>query len=232
MAVALAGALGCQSVEPSGSTGAELEPAPTLVFHRRAVTPAPGSDQRPGYTLAWEHPDGRLEAIALPRPAVHAVALGPELYWVDADHRLHHRERGHRDEPVAEAVFAAPIAERGLVVFVTGDVGEAQTLHWRDAHGGSGRVPTGLYQLGGLRLAPDGTAVLGVGSTNGGVAGVWVVPLEGDARCLSNCGLRVGEPFGEAFVPSPGAADALVFEGDRVRWDTPAGPVTRRWRQP
>lgn len=226
MALALA-VSGCEVAEPVGSGFEAITDAPTLVFHRQLVSPAPGSDERPLYSLAWRHPDGHVEPIELP-PVMHAVALDGEVYWVDRSHRLH---RG-ADEILAEGVFARPIVRGERLVYVTGGAGEPQTIHWRDDHGG-GELGTELYQLGALAPAPDGSALLGVGSLDGGVAGVWVVPLDGDeARCLSNCDLRVGSDWGERFVAPPGAADGLTFDGDHVRWDTPAGRVERRWRQP
>lgn len=226
MALVLA-AGGCE-VDEVGSGAERIGSEPRLVFHRRVVSPAPGSDQRPLYTLGWCDGSGRVEPIDLP-PAMHAVALDGEVYWVDADHRLRRGET----EVLAEAVFARPIANGERLVYVQGGAGEAQTIHWRDREGREGALATELYQLGGLALAPDESALLGVGSMNGGVAGVWVVPLDGsETHCLSNCDLRVGDDWGEAFVPAPGAPDALTFEGDFVRWDTPAGRVERRWREP
>lgn len=226
VAVALAlVASGCEVTDPVGVGAEGLTDAPSLVFHRRVVEPAPASDQRPLYSLAWRHADGHLEPIDLP-PAMHAVAVGGEVYWVDAAHRLHRGEA----EVLAEGVFARPIVHDERLVYVQGGAGQPQTIHWRD-DSGSGELATGLYQLGALTAAPDGSALLGVGSRNGGVAGVWVVPLDGaDARCLSNCDLRIGGDWGEAFVAAPGDATALSFEGDRVRWDTPAGRVEREWR--
>lgn len=219
--------LGCQAPGPTASHSA-LEGADTLVFLERVTESAHGSDQRPLNALAWRSTDGRLDPIDLPEPAMHAVALGELVYWVDGAHRLH-RFEGGADELLAEGVFARPIANGERVFFVQGDTGEAQTIHWHDVHGDDGRLATDLYQLGSLAAAPDDSALLGVGSVNGGVAGLWVIPLDGEPRCLSNCGLRVGRPWGDAFVAPPGDASGLTFDGDEVHWDTPAGRVSRSW---
>ncbi len=229
MAIALAVVAGaCEVSEPVSSGSEGLDEGPTLVFHRRVAHPSPGSDERPLYSLAWRHADGRVEPLELP-PAMHAVALDGMVYWVDAAHQLRRGET----EVLAEAVFARPLVHGDRLIYVQGGAGEPQTIRWLDASGDDGALATDLYQLGALAAAPDGSALLGVGSTNGGVAGVWVVPLDGsDARCLSNCDLRVGSDWGGRFVAPPGAADALTFDGDRIRWDTPAGRVERRWRQP
>lgn len=227
----LVGATGCEVAEPSGSASVALSEAPVLVSHRRVSEPAPGSDGRPLYALAWRDSTGELTPIDLPRPALHAVALDEQVFWVDGDHALHRYASG-ADEWIADGVFARPIAREECIFFVQGGAGEPQTVRWIAVDGTEGRLATRLYQLGALTLAPDESALLGVGSTNGGVAGLWVLPFRGDARCLTNCELRVGGDWGDAFVPAPAAADGLTFEGDEVRWDTPAGPVTRTWRQP
>jgi hypothetical protein len=85
-----------------------------------------------------------------------------------------------------------------------------------------------LYALGALRFAPDGRTVLGVGSVNGGVAGLHVFGDEGSA-CLSNCSLRTGAFSVQEQTPLP--FGELRFEGDEVAWDGPDGTHhVARWR--
>lgn len=60
----------------------------------------------------------------------------------------------------------------------------------------------GLASAGALKIEAE--RVLFVGAANGGVAGVWQVSLSGgEAHCVTNCDLRTGEPWGDAFVPPP-----------------------------
>ena len=222
---------GCRS-EPVGGGSAALDGSRTLVMHRRVAHPAPGSDQRPLYTLAWRSADGTVEPIALETPVIHAVALGETIYFVDPQHDLYRHEDGS-SSLVSEGVFARPVVDAGRVAWTDGAPGE-QLLRWRAVGGPQGLVRTGLYQLGLLRFTPDGSAIVGVGSTDGGVAGVHVVPLADEpARCLTNCELRAGRPWPEgAFVPNPAAADGFSFEGSTLRWDTAAGRVRRDWSAP
>jgi hypothetical protein len=88
--------------------------------------------------------------------------------------------------------------------------------------------PGSLQRLASLRgsatrLSPqsDGS-LLFVGSELGGVAGVWIVDGHG-ARCLTNCELRVGRPWGDAYRALPADVATLSKVGDRVEWQTAEG---------
>lgn len=77
-------------------------------------------------------------------------------------------------------------------------------------------IARGLASLGALRIVDD--RVLFVGGAPGGVAGVWIASVDGDARCLTNCDLRTGRPWQHRFVPLPASADALELVDDVVAW--------------
>ncbi|HJK90298.1 MAG TPA: hypothetical protein RMH85_08935 [Polyangiaceae bacterium LLY-WYZ-15_(1-7)] len=251
----LVGLVGCTPGRSGGEVGAEaqaLEGARSsgrrLVKAEQVWAPPPGGDGAPLHALAWEHGDGTRTPVELP-PVVDAVAFGDAIAWVDGERVL------RLDEVVlARGVFAAPrrspdgaraawvvAREEGprleaelWVAELDGLAAVAGALAAGEAPRGGeiARFPTGLQSLGALRWAPDGRSVLGVGAQPSGVAGLWRIDAEGgEARCLSNCDLRVGEDWGDRYVRPPGSASALRFEGDEVVWDgADARPVRRRWR--
>jgi hypothetical protein len=90
-------------------------------------------------------------------------------------------------------------------------------VHVLDADGADRVLTTGLASAGLLAPQPDGT-IFFVGARNGGVAGLWSISA-GKTRCLTNCDLRTGQPWGDRFVPPPGDTAAISVAGQRVEWD-------------
>lgn len=193
--------------------------------------PSSGADGAPLTTLAWEHADGSRTPVDV-GPVVHAVVWRGAVVYVD---RGLHLWREGEDQPWAEGVPAAPAVSPdgsalAYVVAHEGAEGTHAEVHVRTASADR-VVDRSLLAFGALRFSPDGGVLLGVGSVNGGVAGVHAIDLGSGARvCLSNCELRVGQPWGDAFVPPPGDPTALRFEGDELVYDTPAGLARLRWR--
>lgn len=214
------------ATEPVGSASQGLESGSHLVHSQRVWASPSGTDGVPRYTLAWESLDG-TRAPAGVGVVLHATEwMGGALY-VDPERVL--RYEGERiAAEVIDAPTVSPDGSRFAYVVVEDDAaGTHAALHVSD---GSSDVvwDRSLLGFGALRFSPDGSAVLGVGSVNGGVAGLHVVTVEG-ARCLTNCGLRVGQAW-EGFVPPPGSGSALIFEGDHVAFDSPQGRVSEVWR--
>lgn len=213
------------ATEPIESSSQALSGA-RLVHSQRVWASPAGTDGVPRYTLAWERPDGTREPAGV-GVVTHAIEWSGGALTVDPGRTL--RWEG---EPIAEQVVDAPAVSpdgtRFAYVVVEDDVdGTYAALHVSDGTHDEVWDRT-LLSLGALRFSPDGSAVLGVGSLNGGVAGLHVVTLDG-ARCLTNCTLRVGQPW-DGFVPPPGSASALTFEGERVAFDTPQGRIWQVWR--
>ena len=136
----------------------------------------------------------------------------------------HDRERHELDTNVATPPVRSPDGERVAWARHSGEL-----KVWDGVR--TTTVAQGLLSAGALRFAPDGVSVLFVNARNGGVAGVWVASGDGHARCLTNCSLRVGQPF-DGYVPPPLTAEALTFSGNEVRWPSGDGGEKRvRWRE-
>ncbi len=202
-----------------------LESTPRLVYSQRVWAAPGGGDGAPRYLLAWEYEGERTSAgVGLVTHArqwqAGALFVNPanELWFEDARIATH----------VVDAPAVAPDGSRFAYVVVEEDAsGTRAALHVSD--GVRDEVwDRSRLTLGALQFAPDGSAVLAVGSTNGGVAGLHVVHPDG-ARCLTNCALRVGEAW-EGYVAPPSSASALVFDEDYVSFDTPQGRVSQEWR--
>ncbi len=223
----------CRTDVPGNRREALVEPpvAPRLVYDRKVWAAPPGGDGAPVYTLAWEHPDGRRTPAGV-GPVVHATLWRGAIVYVDPRSRLWLEGQ---DQPLALGVVDAPAvspddAKLAYVVVAESSEGTRAEVHVRSAHADR-LVDRSLLSFGALRFSPDGSVLLGVGSVDSGVAGLHAIDLRAGARrCLSNCDLRVGQPWGDAFLPPPGSAAELRFEGDEVLFDTVAGRARLRWR--
>ena len=167
-----------------------------------------------------------------PGPVIRALVWGARLLYVDAQYRLF--LLGDRT-PVSERVYAAPVLapDGSTLAYVALEHGGADTraaVHLRDD--AEDRVlDRTLFNFGELRFAPDGKSLIGFGTVNGGVTGLHVIESSGKHRCLTNCDLRTGEAWGDAFVELPHSIDDVVFESGA--WVTEAAgtdgdPVEQR----
>jgi hypothetical protein len=131
---------------------------------------------------------------------------------------------------LARGVGSPPWASADVVVYAL-EVGDAVDLRMRRQEQET-TLASGLASAGAFRLSPDGEHVLFVGAIGGGVAGLWVASLDGaGARCLTNCELRTGQPWDDAFVAPPGSAAILEFDGSNVHYVGEEGQlVTRNFR--
>ncbi|MBX3274997.1 MAG: hypothetical protein KF729_32330 [Sandaracinaceae bacterium] len=182
---------GCAASSPSRAPLAEAGELVAL----EDVGPAVG-DAPPRLRLAFRGADGALTPVAL-----EAAAFVPR--WreggalVDPERRLYEVAPGGAPRMLAAGVTAlasdgarlAYVVQRDLEVELRVDDGEGPRTWAR-----------GLSSAAMLRV--DGARVRFVGAVPGGVAGVWWADADG-ARCVTNCALRTGEPWGDAFVPPP-----------------------------
>jgi len=174
-----------------------------------------------------------VTSLALPSPATHAVAWGDDAAVLSADGTLRHVTASGAAVLVARDVVTEPaVSDEGrLLAYVAHDgeldyairIVDAQRTH---------DVARGVPSAGVLRFSPDARVLLFVGRSAGGVAGLHAITLmSGDGttpasgtdtiapRCLTNCDLVTGQPWGARFVPLPSAAAALRFVGDEVHYD-------------
>ena len=118
---------------------------------------------------------------------------------------------------------------RANLLVETARYGDVVELHRLYRNGTQHRL--GSLRGSATRLSPrsDGKVVF-IGSELGGVSGIWIADSHG-IRCLTNCDLRVGRPWGDAYRTLPGETDTVRFVESRVEWQTAEGrsefaPVT------
>lgn len=200
---------------PTAAPGA-LQAAETgiEVVSRRDVAPA-GGDGAPRLGLVLVRAGG--VRVPIEGEATHYALFRDGAAILRPDESL---ELVTASEPGTRTVLArrsgppARDAEGALLYVARYDL-DAE-LHRLSPSGEDRVLARGLVGIGLLSPQPDGR-VLFVASVNGGVAGLFVADERG-ARCLTNCALRTGEPWGDALVPIPASAEPLSLEGDVARW--------------
>jgi len=211
----------CGQVERShtGSPDAVPEKTGAFVVLRPDSVTAEGPDAPPRVMLARRHQNGTLSPVAGEyldalefRDGVAAVTLQRQLQVLHAD--------GSRSL-VAKDLDGAPALDRaGSLVYAArfGEVVEVYRLH---KDGNQQRLAS--FRGSATRLSPrsDGTVVF-IGSAFGGVSGIWIADPRG-ARCLTNCDLRVGRPWGGAYRTLPGETATVRFVGSKIEWKTAEG---------
>lgn len=157
-----------------------------------------------GETVLVLEPDGTLERISQPGSAF------------------------ERRIPIDQGVVVAPVrsADGRFAAWVRAHDAGGQALVVMEADGTLHELARGLGSIGAIRFE-SGVArprIVFVGAREGGVAGLWATRVgdEVDARCLTNCELRTGEPWGSRHVPLPDGeprfeGEALVFESAGVQ---------------
>lgn len=203
-----------------GSSTSTLGEAPRLVEIGPRSTGPDGSDAVPTCQVAFRMADGTQkpvdrDAIAfVPRFRDGAALIDPRrrLYEVTPD--------GMRRMLVADAsgsLTASPEGDRIAYVVVRDVLGELRV------HDGETEqtLAGGLASIGVLRFVGD--RVLFVGGRPGGVAGIWIAAPGAAPRCVTNCALRTGTPWGDAHVPPPSDPSTFALAGDTLSWTDPDG---------
>lgn len=213
--------LGCGQVERvhTDATPAVPENSGALVVLRPNAAVSEGPDAPPRVTLAQRQQDGTLSPIRGEyldavefRDGVARVTLQRELQVLHAN--------GSRSL-VARELDGLPAldADGGLVYAAR--FGEVVELYRLRANGTQQRLAS--LRGSATRLSPrsDGTVVF-IGSELGSVSGIWIADSHG-ARCLTNCALRVGRPWGDAYRALPGQTATVRFVGANIEWETAEG---------
>lgn len=211
-----------------GCTASEIEQArssiaegPRLVAIGAASEGPPGSDAIPSQRVAFRSGDGSTrpidrEAIAfVPRWRDGAALVDPGrlLYEVRPD--------GQRRMLASGASGALAVSSDGaLLAYVIAEdvLGELRVHDGAREH----TIASGLASIGLLRIAGDRVAF--VGGRPGGIAGVWIAPIDGaGARCVTNCDLVTGTDWQGRFVPPPISADTFELGAGTIAWIDPDG---------
>jgi hypothetical protein len=178
-----------------------------------------GGDGAPRSSLAFRFADGTRTPIT--EEAIAYVPFRDGVALVDVQRRLLLISAQGDRRVLARASGAPPaLGPRGELVYVARHDLVAE-VHVLEATGRDRIVASGLASAGVLAPQPDGRLCF-VGNRSGGVAGVYVV--ENDrARCLTNCELKTGEPWGDGYVPLPEDASSLVIRDDVLHWNATGG---------
>jgi len=196
--------------------GAAALVAPELVRGQTVWRAPPGADGAERYRVTWSPGGGGPGSLAV----AHVPRLGAGAALVDPARRLYAVWPDGQRRMLAEGVFDLAVSGDGaLLAFAVAAPSGGEVRLWSGSARPPRAIATGLSSAGALRFSPDGAAVLYVGAEPGGIAGLRVAGVGGGAdRCLTNCALRTGQAWLDRFVPPPGAAEELVFEGAEVRW--------------
>lgn len=202
--------MGCAAVEPASSA---LE-APRLV--EVGVEPSRGPDDPPRSIVRFEgaaQPVDRLAIAFVPR-------FGRGAALIDPERRLYEVLPGGERRMLAAGASSLAVSDDGaLLAYSVGDVlGELRVHDGREER----TIGRGLASIGVLRVFDDQVAF--VGAAPGGIAGVWLAPIDGSgARCASNCDLRVGTDWRPRFVAPPASADTFELRAQTIAWRDPDG---------
>jgi hypothetical protein len=226
-------------VPPTGAARVPLE-APALPSGARRLVALPGAELVALRTL-FEAPEGagdptqlalgvvrggQVTPLELPSPALGAVAWGDVAAVLSVDGTLRRVGADALPVLVARDVVTEPaVSDDGRVLaYVAHDGSLGYALRVLEA-GRTRTIARDVPHAGALRFSPDVRTLVFIGASRGGVMGLHSLavdaPPDGSVlpRCLTNCELVTGQPWGARFVPLPAGARALRFEGDDVLYD-------------
>jgi len=159
-------------------------------------------------------------------PALDARLQGDAaIVWLP-DHRLARFGIEGAPRLLARDVGSPPLVDAQRIVYAleAGDAVEVRVLD----QGPERMLARGLSSAGAFRMHPQGQRVFFIGAINGGVAGLWIADLSGEAAsCLTNCDLRTGQPW-HHYVPPPASAQSLEFTDAIVRYQAVDGTTVTR----
>jgi hypothetical protein len=194
----------------------------TLEVAREAAEPPSGSDAPPISTLRLKQADGKSKL--LDKQAVSYATFGERVAYVDLARRLFVQGPDGARLAIAESVSARPAwsASGDLLYVVQGKHGAE--IRARSTSGSERVLVDTVANAGVLAPQVDGSLFF-VGAKSGGVAGLWRVTRSQAVQCLTNCELRTGTPWGEAFLLAPGEASQIQVSDGKVTWKAPSGEL-------
>ena len=187
-------AFACTSAEVQPHTAALNDPPRLLAM---AEMPRAGLDDAPLSRVGFVDGQGTIREHDQ-RALLFVERFRDGAALVDPERRL------YQVWPLERRMLAtnvSALASDGERLVYVRDGGDGLSIRLHD--GASERVlARGLASAGVLKLEAE--RVLFVGAANGGVAGIWQASVHGaEASCVTNCDLRAGQPWGDAFVPPP-----------------------------
>ncbi|MFK7985796.1 MAG: hypothetical protein AB8I08_07160 [Sandaracinaceae bacterium] len=212
--------LGCTMppTAPSPTAAAELaqSEAPQLVVTERLGGDGPDAPDQ----LRMAFRRGDETGAPLDRLAIGWVPRwGDGAALVDPDGRLYEVSLNGTRRMLAQGAVG-PLSADGVRLAYTTESGFLTDLHVHDGQAAT-TWARGLAAAGVLRL--EGARLFFVGGPPGAVVGLWEARADGPPRCWSNCALRTGTDFGDAFVAPPGRAEDITPLEEGVRWVDAAG---------
>lgn len=222
LAVILTLAAGCQPADAApGALSQQAAGAPAVVVREVVAAVPEGGDGPDTVLLAAIDDEG---ARPLEGPAVGGVGFQGGALVLRPDGRLEMVREGATGSVIdRDVTFSPVVSSDGEHAAWAAQRGDEQVLVVIDRAGGRADAVVGLGSIGAVSFeeaAGPQRRLAFVGAMNGGVAGLWAGRVDGSAtRCLTNCALRTGQPWGDDHVPLPeGLArfdgDAVVFEAN------------------
>jgi len=217
--------VGCAPVEapaPAGEERGALAQDRELVTIRTVWEAPTGADGASLFEVGWRDAAGEVRPLPLPEPVVAAVAWGGEAAVVDRHHEIWLVSDDGTRQRLGRGVMGPPaVSDDGSIIAYAEVHDLVAEVRTRRAPRGMPRVvASDVQSAGAFRFSPEGDHLLFVGSRPGGVAGVFVAELRrgGHERCLTNCALRAGRPWGDAFIPLPPSPESLEISDAEVSW--------------
>lgn len=205
--------------EPSELDGTSAREAVEIVVLSIAPDQPPGPDEPPRVELAQLKEDGSMTPLSGQYLAAEEFRRGAAAVTVARELHLVHPDGSH--SVLARETDGLPARDvDGSLVFAA-RFGETVEIHRLNPDGKNRRLATFGGTATQLTPQTDGT-VFFVGAASGGVAGLWVVD-SGAARCVTNCNLRAGKQWGDAYQTPPRDLTTLQVSEDRVQWSTADG---------
>lgn len=161
-------------------------------------------------------------------PVVGGVAWEDGALILHADRRLSlGRANGEELAIDTDVTFVPVVAPDGQhYVYARSEDGTSFSLVSRSTSSRA-TLAHGLASIGAVRFIDADAAgrFVFVAGRPGGVAGLFLARTSSSelAVCLTNCALRTGQPWGDAFVPLPADLESLSLDGDVLTYADESG---------
>jgi hypothetical protein len=215
------GMIGCGDVQSTTGTIASGSDGVSQIVASEVEPVVAGPDAPPKVRLARRFRDGTLSPLR--GDYIDATEFRAGMAAVTTQRELQLVHHDGTKSVLARQVDGLPARGEDDTLVYTTRYGEIVEICRLTALGSIRRLAS--FRGSATQLAPqrDGTVIF-VGAVVGGVSGVWIADASG-ARCLTNCDLRAGQPWGDGYRAPPGDAATVRVTGVRVEWQTPAGQL-------